>query len=78
MTIQRGRGIGLVLVIAGILHITFPGEAKAYLDPGSVSLFFQALVAGVLGGLFLLKRFWTQIKTSVKSLFSGQSGNDDT
>ena len=78
MKIHRAQGVGRILVLVGILHVTFAGEANAYLDPGSVSLFFQALVAGALGALFLLKRFWTQIKTGVKNLFSGQSGHDDT
>lgn len=33
-----------------------------YLDPGSTSYIVQAIVAGVLGGLFFIKNFWYRIK----------------
>ena len=74
---NSGR-ISRIVVLAAILYVAFAREAHAYLDPGSVSLFFQALVAGALGAVFLLKRFWTQIKAGAKGLFSGRSRNDET
>lgn len=74
----NSRQIGRIPVLAAILYLSFAREAHAYLDPGSVSLFFQALVAGALGAVFLLKRFWTQIKAGAKGLFSGRSRNDET
>ncbi len=37
----------------------------AYLDPGTGSLVLQMSIAGVLGGLFVVKRFWRQIKDKV-------------
>lgn len=74
---STGR-LSRILVIAAVSYVLFAREAHAYLDPGSVSLFFQALVAGVLGAAFLLKRFWTQIKAGAKDLFSGRSRNDET
>ena len=70
--------ISRILVFAAVSCLVFAREAHAYLDPGSVSLFFQALVAGALGAMFLLKRFWTQIKSGAKDLFSGRSRNDET
>lgn len=70
--------ISRILVFGAVSCLVFAKEAHAYLDPGSVSLFFQALVAGALGAVFLLKRFWTQIKTGVKDLFSGRSRNDES
>jgi hypothetical protein len=74
---STGR-ISRILVIAAVSYVVFAREAHAYLDPGSVSLFFQALVAGALGAVFLVKRFWTQIKTGAKDIFSGRSRNDET
>jgi len=73
---STGR-IGRILAIAAVSYVVFAREAHAYLDPGSVSLFFQALVAGALGAVFLVKRFWTQIKTGAKDKFSGRSRNDE-
>ncbi len=34
----------------------------AYLDPGTGSLVLQTSVAGLLGGLFLLKASWRRVK----------------
>jgi hypothetical protein len=34
----------------------------AYLDPGSGSYLLQLLIAGVLGGLFIVKMQWSRIK----------------
>ena len=44
-----------------------------YLDPGSTSYIVQAIVAGVLGGLFFIKNFWYQIK----AFFTGKKKKDD-
>lgn len=35
----------------------------AYLDPGTGSYIIQLLIAGLMGGLFLLKTYWGKIKT---------------
>ena len=37
-------------------------SASAYVDPGSASLFFQAMIAGLMGGLFLLKVYWAKLR----------------
>jgi hypothetical protein len=34
----------------------------AYLDPGSGSFLLQLLLAGILGGLFVVKMSWSRIK----------------
>jgi hypothetical protein len=36
-------------------------SALFYLDPGSGSLIMQVLIATLLGGALLLKRFWAKI-----------------
>jgi hypothetical protein len=38
----------------------------AYLDPGTGSFLLQVLAGGMFGGIFLIKRFWGQLKTIVR------------
>ena len=47
----------------------------AYLDPGAGSILIQAIVAGVLGGLFAIKLFWKRI---VAFFRGGQKDESDT
>ena len=37
----------------------------AYLDPGSGSFLLQLLVAGILGGLFVVRAFWGRLKDKI-------------
>jgi len=39
----------------------------AYLDPGTGSILFQALVGAALASLFTLKIFWSRVKNFVAS-----------
>jgi len=38
-----------------------------YIDPGSGSLIFQALIAGLVGFLALIKLYWNKIKNIFSS-----------
>ena len=38
-------------------------DAQAYIEPGTGSLIIQSLIAGLTGGLFLIKTYWSKIKT---------------
>jgi len=38
----------------------------AYLDPGTGSFLLQVLAGGMFGGIFLIKRFWGQLKAIVR------------
>jgi len=38
----------------------------AYLDPGTGSFLLQVLAGGMFGGIFIIKRFWGQLKTIVR------------
>ena len=42
----------------------------AYLDPGTGSFLLQMLLATLLGGLFLVRAFWSRIKDFFGRLFS--------
>jgi len=56
----------------------------AYLDAGTATLVFQALIAGALGSLFLLKSFWrrtldflnTLLRPSSRPARPDRSGDD--
>jgi len=38
----------------------------AYLDPGTGSFLLQVLAGGMFGAIFLIKRFWGQLKAIVR------------
>jgi hypothetical protein len=40
----------------------------AYLDAGTATIVYQALIAGILGALFLLKSFWWRMLGLVRTL----------
>ena len=42
----------------------------AYLDPGSGRFLLQLLLAGILGGLFVVKMSWSRIKGFFRRLFT--------
>lgn len=54
-------------IIIPLLHHT---TTDPYLDAGTGSIFIQALIGGLVGGLFALKIFWNRIKTFFKTLFN--------
>jgi hypothetical protein len=41
-----------------------------YIDPGSGSMLFQMLIAGLLGALYGIKLFWSRIRAFFSKLFS--------
>jgi hypothetical protein len=43
---------------------------RAYLDPGSGSFLLQLLLAGILGGLFVVKMSWSRIKGFFRRIFA--------
>ena len=58
------RVMRIIASIAVILLIlTASPPAYAYLDPGSISMFIQALVAAVVGGLVVFRLYWYKFKT---------------
>jgi hypothetical protein len=60
-TVIRGL-LWLVLCwVATVVTIVTPGEALAYLDPGTGSAVIQMVVAGVMGALFVVKMYWRKL-----------------
>ncbi len=46
-------------VLAGVLFLP-PEKGHLYLDPGSGSFILQLAIATVLGGLFVIKGYWSK------------------
>ncbi|WP_221031499.1 hypothetical protein [Actomonas aquatica] len=49
----------------------------AYLDPGTGSIILQAVIAGFMGALFVVKLFWAKLKGGFKAVFSRSSSSTD-
>lgn len=50
------------LLLLLCLQIAFASTAHAYLDPGTGSFIFQAIIAGLVGASVTLKMYWGQVK----------------
>lgn len=44
-------------------------QILAYIDPGSGSVIFQALIAGLLGGIYLIRGYIKAFFGKMKALF---------
>lgn len=38
----------------------------AYIDPGAGSLFVQAIIGGLLAGLYAIKLYWQKLKAALR------------
>jgi hypothetical protein len=61
--------VNLYGVFANLINSVGLSKPLAYLDPGTGSYIIQLLIAGLMGGLFLLKTYWGKIK----ALFTKES-----
>jgi hypothetical protein len=57
----------LVVLISFSALLTSPAEA--YIDPGIISMFFQAVVAIFLGVFAYISLYWQKFKILVKKIF---------
>ena len=55
-----------ILVLSLLLLISTESEARAYTDPGSGALMWQALVAGFMGAAFYGRKVVTWFRTKKK------------
>jgi len=56
-----------LLVLGLIFQGLFISDAFAYLDPGSGSMIFQALIGALVGVGIALKIYWDKIKFKISS-----------
>ena len=64
------RRCRLPVLTLAVLVVLSAGEAHAYVDPGSGSVFLQVLIAGLLALGFTIKTFWGNLKRRVTGIFS--------
>jgi hypothetical protein len=48
--------------MAFVVLVCFPRDAFAYLDPGTGSMVFQAVIAGLAGVAYGVRRYWGKIR----------------
>lgn len=53
--------ISMKIRILLALLFAYPLIADAYVDPGIGSTIFQAIIAGIIGGVYLAKVYWFKI-----------------
>jgi hypothetical protein len=66
----QGKRLTVALFALALVVAVLNVPAYGYLDPGSWSYVFQLLIAGVLGGLFAIKVYWTKVKAFFFSRFA--------
>jgi hypothetical protein len=59
---MKCNSFSLGVAWAAVILLIWIDDAQAYIDPGTGGMLFQALIAGVVGGLFLLKKYWLKMK----------------
>jgi hypothetical protein len=75
---KRNRLFLLAVMVTAFSTVMLP-TAQAYLDPGSGSFIFQAVIAGALGIGVTLKVFWGRIAAFFSGVFSkNSSGSSST
>lgn len=52
-----------------LIALAFAADALAYIDPGTGSMVFQLVIAGVLGALFTIKLWINGVKNFFLGLF---------
>ena len=65
MVIKSRPPAHIVLLTLGFI-LTVPAPALAYVDPGTGSYLFQLAAAGLLAGMFTLRRYWEVVKSAFR------------
>jgi len=59
-----------------LILFVFVSNTYAYLDPGTMTYVFQALIAIVVGSMVAIRTSWTTIKSFFIKLFTRESKVD--
>lgn len=62
------------LAVVGLTAVIAPPAAFAYIDPMSGSIVFQVIVAGILGALLTVQRWWASAVRMVRGLRARVAG----
>lgn len=54
-----------------MIEVTKPitSQVILYIEPGTLTMIIQVLIAGAIAGLFMLKTFWGRVKLFLTKLF---------
>lgn len=66
----------LYIIIFLFFFVVFPKNLYAYIDPGAGSIILQLIIAGILGGIYMIKIYLKKIRILSKSLFFRKKDND--
>jgi hypothetical protein len=69
-----------VFMLAGMLSRTVASgltSPHAYLDPGSGSYLLQLLIASALGGLVVLRMYWSRVSAFIRRLLGKTPPDED-
>ena len=72
MTALHRSALGLVVLAFGLLVVT-PADAWAYIDPGTGSYLFQLAAAGLLAGVYTIRRHWYALVGALRGRSAGAS-----
>jgi hypothetical protein len=59
-----------VLTVLLAMSLAAPPLAHAYIDPLSGSIVFQVLVAGLLGAILTMRRWWASVFRMARALLA--------
>lgn len=65
-----------LIALSVLFLLIFLPKAYAYLDPGTGSYVLQLIIGVLLGGLFVIKAFWRNIKTFFTNIFLKRRKNE--
>lgn len=60
------------IIIISITFVLMSKPAFAYFDPGAISLFFQLLIAGIVGAFVFLKFYYLKMIDFIKNIFKSK------
>lgn len=69
--------VAWVLWLTAALSLLVVPTAGAYIDPGSGSIVFQALIAGAMGASLALKVYWRRLTSLISRLRGRSTPSDD-
>ena len=66
-----------IIVLLFLFNLMFIPTAHAYIDPGTGSYVLQMIIAGLLGGAYVIKIYWIRVKMFFVNIFSKKGDQDD-
>lgn len=65
-----------LLAVLTLIAVFFPDSAHAYLDAGTASIVFQAIIAALVGAAVTAKIYWRGLSGWMRSFSFGKSKDE--